>query len=271
MLERIEAADPLVRTVALLGAVDVSDAARILLALPGAAGPAACAVVERVVADDARLAWKDGAIALAPSPLAETALEQARFAVLDVETTSLVARAGRIDELAIVVVEAGEVVDELEVVGLEASSPETLDRAADVARGAVLAGHNVRFDLAFLEQATSAVAGVRIASPVVDTLTLARRLLAGRVERFSLAALAEFLDTSAVPCHRALPDARAAAELLLCLLALARDRGARTVGDLCALARPAPQRDALRSTISMIDRKLTGNRDTAGWRPRHIA
>lgn len=239
MLERIDAADPLVRAVALRGAVEVGDAARILLALRGAAGPAARAVVERVVTDDARLAWRDDAIALAPSPFAEVALEQARFAVIDLETTSLVPHLGRIDELGMVVVEAGEVVDELEVVGLDASSPETLHRAADLARGAVLAGHNVGFDLAFLERATSAAAGVRIASPVVDTLTLARRLLAGRAERFSLAALAAFLDTNAVPCHRALPDARAAAELLVCLVTVARERGAQTVGDLCALARAA--------------------------------
>jgi DNA polymerase III alpha subunit (gram-positive type) len=239
MLERIDAADPLVRVVAQRGAVEVSDAARILLALPGAAGAAARAVVERVVADDARLAWRDGAIALAPSPLAEVALEQARFAVVDLETTSLVAERGRIDELAIVVVEAGEVVEELEVLGLEASSQQTLHRASHLAAGAVLAGHNIRFDLAFLERATSASEGVRIAAPVVDTLTLARRLLAGRVERFTLSALAEFLGTRAVPSHRALPDARAAAELLVCLVAVARERGARTVGDLCALARAA--------------------------------
>lgn len=237
MLERIDAADPLVRAVAVRGAVGVGDAARILLALPGEAGPAARAVVDRVVTDDARLAWKDGAIALAPSPFADVGLEQARFAVLDLETTSLAARVGRIDELAMLVVEAGEVVEEIEVVGLDASSPETLHRVALLAREAVIAGHNVRFDLAFLERATAA-AGVRIASPVVDTLTLARRLLAGRVERFSLAVLAEFLGTTAVPCHRALPDARAAAELLACLVTVARERGARSVGDLCALARP---------------------------------
>jgi DNA polymerase-3 subunit epsilon len=239
VLERIDAADPLVRAVAREGALDVGDAARMLLALPGPAGPSARAVIERVVSDDARLAWKNGAIALAASPLAEVGLEQARFCVVDLETSSLVARRGLITEVGAVLIEAGEVLDELEVVGPGASSPGTLRRVARLMRGAVLAGHNLRFDLAFLEQATSAASGVRIASPSVDTLTLARRLLAGRTGRFSLAALAELLGTNAVPCHRALPDARVTAELLVCLVAVARARGARTVADLCALARPA--------------------------------
>jgi DNA polymerase-3 subunit epsilon len=239
VLERLDAVDPLVRAAARFGAVDVGDAARLLLALAGPPGPAARAVVERVVADDARLTWREGAIELAPSPLAGVPLGQARFCVVDLETSSLVAGNGRITELGAVLLEAGEVLDELEVVGLDAGSPETLRRLAGLAGDAVLAGHNLRFDLAFLERATAAATGTRIASPVVDTLTLARRLLGGRVQRFSLAALAGFLGTNAVPCHRALPDARATAELLICLVAVAGERGARTVGDLCALARAA--------------------------------
>src|SRR5262249_35186661 len=45
-----------------------------------------------------------------------------------------------------------------------------------------------------------------------------------------------FFDTEERPCHRALPDARATAELLLALIGLAQERGARTVADLSALA-----------------------------------
>src|SRR5262249_15132826 len=71
---------------------------------------------------------------------------------------------------------------------------------------------------------------------VVDTVRLARTLLAGRVPSFGLAQLAWFLDTSERPCHRALPDARATGELLLALIGLAQERGAHTVADLTALA-----------------------------------
>ena len=76
---------------------------------------------------------------------------------------------------------------------------------------------------------------------MVDTLVLARRLLAGRTRSFSLAALAVFFGAGTAPCHRALPDALATAEILLRLLELARERGAATVGDLCAWSRPRRQ------------------------------
>jgi DNA polymerase III subunit epsilon len=101
---------------------------------------------------------------------------------------------------------------------------------------AVLVAHNARFDLAFLDRETERLTGSRIGSPVVDTVRLARTLLAGRVAGFGLAQLAWFLGTSEQPCHRALPDARATAELLLTLIGLAQERGARTVADLTGLA-----------------------------------
>jgi len=100
----------------------------------------------------------------------------------------------------------------------------------------VLAAHNARFDLAFLDRETERLTGSRIASPVVDTVALARRLLAGRVPRASLAQLSYFFGTSVSPCHRALPDAQATAEVLLALIGLAQERGARTVADLVKLA-----------------------------------
>jgi DNA polymerase III epsilon subunit-like protein len=101
---------------------------------------------------------------------------------------------------------------------------------------AVLVAHNARFDLAFLDRETERLTGSRIGSAVVDTVRLARTLLAGRVPGFGLAQLAWFFDTSERPCHRALPDAQATAELLLALIGLAQERGARTVADLTALA-----------------------------------
>jgi hypothetical protein len=81
-----------------------------------------------------------------------------------------------------------------------------------------------------------------VAAPVVDTVWLARRLLGGRAQRFGLAALADFFGVPTAPCHRALPDARATAEVLLPLLGLAQERGARTVADLVELSAPRARR-----------------------------
>ena len=100
----------------------------------------------------------------------------------------------------------------------------------------VLVAHNARFDMAFLDRETERLTGSRLAAPVVDTVPLARRLLAGRVPRASLAQLSYFFGTSVQPCHRALPDAQATAEVLLALIGLAQERGARTVADLVGLS-----------------------------------
>ena len=48
--------------------------------------------------------------------------------------------------------------------------------------------------------------------------------------------------TEAHPCHRALPDAEATAEILLRLIGMAQERGARTVADLVELAATRPRR-----------------------------
>src|SRR5205823_5864742 len=84
--------------------------------------------------------------------------------------------------------------------------------------------------------------GRRLAPPVVDTVWLARKLLSGRAERFRLASLAQFFGTATRPCHRALPDAEATAEILLRLIGLAQERGARTVADLVELSAPRRRR-----------------------------
>ena len=85
-----------------------------------------------------------------------------------------------------------------------------------------------------------ALTGRRVAATVVDTVGLARRLL-GR-QPANLAALSYRFATDARPCHRALPDAEATAEILLCLIGMAQERGARTVADLVELAATRPRR-----------------------------
>jgi hypothetical protein len=104
----------------------------------------------------------------------------------------------------------------------------------------VLVAHNARFDMAFLDNETMRLSGRRVAATVVDTVGLARRLL-GR-QPANLAALAYRFATDARPCHRALPDAEATAEILLALIGMAQERGARTVADLVELGATRPRR-----------------------------
>ena len=234
------------------------DAARRLFALRQAPVALARSLLADVVETDARLAWSGDAVSLAAPPGSALLLEDATYVVVDLETTGLRPGESGICEIGAVRLRGFEVEAEFQTLvdpglpiapgasaltGLRseqlrgAPSPaEAVRRFLDFAGDAVLVAHNARFDLAFLDRETEQLTGSRIGSAVVDTVRLARRLLAGRVAGFGLAQLAWFFDTTERPCHRALPDARATAELLLALIGLAQERGARTVADLTALA-----------------------------------
>jgi len=256
---RLDAADRLVELVEeQRGPVLAEDAARRLFALRQAPVALARSLLADVVETDARLAWSGDAVALAEPPGAALLLEDATYVVVDLETTGLRPGQSGICEIGAVRLRGFEVEAEFEtlvdpgvpiaagasaVTGLRneqlrgAPRPgEAVESFLAFAGDAVLAAHNARFDLAFLDRETERLTGSRIGSPVIDTVRLARRLLAGRVAGFGLGQLAWFLGTSEQPCHRALPDARATAELLLALIGLAQERGARTVADLTALA-----------------------------------
>ena len=240
------------------GPVLVEDAARRLFALRQAPVALARSLLADVVETDARLAWSGDAVALAEPPGATLLLEHATYVVVDLETTGLRPGQSGICEIGAVRLRGFEVEAEFEtlvdpglpidpgasaVTGLRTAQLRGAPRPAEAVQSflafagdGVLVAHNARFDLAFLDRETELLTGSRVGSTVVDTVRLARTLLAGRVAGFGLGQLAWFLGTSERPCHRALPDARATAELLLALIGLAQERGARTVADLTALA-----------------------------------
>ena len=256
---RLDAADRLVELVEeRRGPVLAEDAARRLFALRQAPVALARSLLADVVETDARLTWSGDAVALAEPPGATLLLEHATYVVVDLETTGLRPGQSGICEIGAVRLRGFEVEAEFEtlvdpglpidpgasaVTGLRTAQLRGAPRPAEAVQSflafagdGVLVAHNARFDLAFLDRETELLTGSRVGSTVVDTVRLARTLLAGRVAGFGLGQLAWFLGTSERPCHRALPDARATAELLLALIGLAQERGARTVADLTALA-----------------------------------
>ena len=255
---RLDAADRLVELVEeRRGPVLAEEAARRLFALRSAPVALARSLLTDVVETDARLAWNGDAVALAAPLGADLLLERAAYVVVDLETTGLRPGTSQICEIGAVRVRGLELEEEFqtlvnpgmplgagvsELTGLSNRQlrgapppPVAVRRFLAFAGDAVLVAHNARFDLAFLDRETVRMTGSRLAAPVVDTVALARRLLAGRVPRASLAHLAHWAGTSVEPCHRALPDAQATAEVLLALIGLAQERGARTVADLVAL------------------------------------
>ncbi len=261
-----DAADRLVELVEeRRGPVPAEEAARSLFALARAPVALARSLLEDVVAGDARLAWRGDCVGLTAPPGRDLPLEAARFVVVDLETTGLTpARAG-ICEIGAVRIEALLPAGTFQtfvdpgvplppvVAGLTGirdrdlrgapRAPAAVSRFLDFAGDRpVLVAHNARFDLAFLDREVELISGRRLAAPVVDTVGLARRLLAGRIRRVGLASLAQFFGTSTHPCHRALPDAQATAEILVALIGLAQERGARTVADLVDLSAPRRRR-----------------------------
>jgi DNA polymerase-3 subunit epsilon len=268
------ALDGLDRLVDLLeerGSLSAVDAARFLFATSSIAEGLACSLLSDLSAADSRIRCTGMRVSLAtdrPDPL----LEEAEFVVFDLETTGLSSVRDRICELGAVRVRTLELADSLQalvnpgiplpksVARLTGLREPELRRAPSVAAvlarflafsaDGLLVAHNARFDQSFLERQLQARDGRRLSEPPLCSAALARRLLEGRVPRVSLASLAHFFGVSTTPCHRALPDAEATAQVLLCLIGLAQEQGARTVSDLRSLAAPRKRRIYVKRSLT---------------------
>ncbi len=268
-----DAADRLVDLIhARHGPLPADDAARTLFALATAPTAIARSLLDEVVTGDARLAWRGGdLVGLAESGEDSTQLDEATFVVFDLETTGLRPGAARICEIGAQRVHRLELADTFEtlvdpgvplpapIAALTGIQPRALRGAPRTehavrrflafAADGVLVAHNAPFDLGFLDREVERITGRRVAGAVVDTVWLARRLLEGRLRRVGLQELAHFFGVATRPCHRALPDARATAEVLLHLVGLAQERGARTVTDLVELSAPRARRLQTKRTL----------------------
>ncbi len=259
----LDALDGLVDTLEERGALSAVEAARLLFATGSLAEGLACELLSQVTAGDSRVVCNGSTVSLAgtrPDP----PLEDAEFVVFDLETTGLSAARDRICEVGAVRVRELEVVDSFEslvnprvplpdpvarLTGLREqelrhapSVSSVVARFADFSRDALLVAHNARFDQRFLERQLQWHETRRLAEPPLCTAALARRLLEGRLRRVSLPSLAHFFGVPTRPCHRALPDAQCTAEVLIHLVGLAQEIGARRLSELRTLAAPRKRR-----------------------------
>ena len=179
------------------------------------------------------------------------------FVIVDVETTGWQPEQASITELAAVRVSPGRPRAEFsalvnpggpipaDIVALTGITDTMVSQAPPIsavlpgflafARGCVLTAHHAPFDVGFL---TAACGDCRIpwpAFPVLDTAALARSLLdETEVPDCKLATLAGFFGTRTRPCHRALADARATADVLTGLLGRLARSGVRTLAEIDA-------------------------------------
>jgi DNA polymerase III subunit epsilon len=204
-----------------------------------------------------------------------TPLADVTFCVLDIETTGGDRNIDLITEIGMVKVRAGESLGTLQTLinpgraippmitvltgisesmvvrapGIDAVLPAMIEFLG----AAVIVGHNVGFDMAFINAALVRRGDPEITNPVIDTLALARRLIREEVPDCRLGTLASRFRLDHRPSHRALDDALATTDLLHFLLERAAGLGVLGLDDLIALPRIGahPQAAKLRMTTGL--------------------
>jgi DNA polymerase-3 subunit epsilon len=186
-----------------------------------------------------------------------TPLAQVTFVVVDLETTGGSARSDAITEIGALKLRGGELLGTFETLvnpgvpipplitvltgiteAMVLPAPpitEVLPAWLEFARDAVVVGHNIRFDISFLDAALVANGYTPHTNRRVDTIGIARRLVRDEVPNLKLSTLARHFRTQAEPVHRAYADAAATAEVLHALLERAASFGVLGLDDLLAL------------------------------------
>jgi len=187
--------------------------------------------------------------------LAGLQLAGLEFAVIDLETTGWSPEVAAITEIAAVRVRGGVRRGEFaslvnpgvpvppgieDLTGISdwmlAAAPgvaAVLPGLLRFAEGCVLVAHNAPFDVGFLLAACTACGLAWPGFTVLDTVMLARHVMdPDEVPDCKLGTLAGFFRAGTSPCHRALADARATADVLGWLIRRLAHRGVRTLGQL---------------------------------------
>ena len=188
------------------------------------------------------------------------------FAVVDVETTGGSPANAALTEIAAAKYRGGECLGEFQtlvdpgcgvpplislltgitddMVHGAPSVSSVLPSFLEFVRGSVIVGHNVSFDLSFLDAALGRDHREPLTNATLDTLALARRLVRPDVPNCKLRTLATALRLEHLPSHRALDDVRATADLLHGLIERATGYGVFVLGDLFDLVSKPELRSA---------------------------
>jgi len=186
-----------------------------------------------------------------------TPLFDVPFCILDLETTGGSAKSCEITEIGAVRYRGGELEGRFQtLVNPGMAIPPTITILTGITQAmvieappiaealpgflefigdAVVVGHNVRFDLSFINAAAERHGYGRLPNRSVDTLALSRRLIRKEVRNLKLATLAAHFRSPVKPTHRALDDAEATAYVLFALLERAGTLGVTALEDLLAL------------------------------------
>lgn len=108
-----------------------------------------------------------------------------------------------------------------ELLALEGKAPQDVFPAfVTFIGGRTLVGHNIAFDLGFLNAHLMRLGLAKLANPTIDTIEVAKRLLI--LPSYSLEKVAQYLKVPQPEAHRALADVNTTREVLLRLFARAK-------------------------------------------------
>ncbi|MGH3738961.1 MAG: DEDD exonuclease domain-containing protein [Micromonosporaceae bacterium] len=195
-------------------------------------------------------------------------LRETTFVVVDLETTGGAPDGSGITEIGAVKVRGGQTLGEFETLvnpgtgippfiavltgitdAMLVTAPpiaQVLPSFLEFARGAVLVAHNAPYDVGFLKAACASLDYPWPGFSVIDTVTLARRvLIRDEVPNNKLATLARYFRSVHEPCHRALADARATVEVLHALIGRLGNQRVQTLPELVEFSKaisPAQRR-----------------------------
>ncbi|MEA3503184.1 MAG: DEDD exonuclease domain-containing protein, partial [Actinomycetota bacterium] len=184
-------------------------------------------------------------------------LHEVPFCVLDLETTGTTAASCEITEFGAVSFLGGEPTGTFQTLvnpgtdippfitvltgitqAMVIEAPaigEALPSFLEFIGDAVIVGHNIRFDMSFLNAAAVRLGYGRLPNRTIDTLGLSRRLVRTEVRNLKLSSLAAYFQAPSPPTHRALDDAKATAHIFWSLLERAGTLGVTHLDDLLTL------------------------------------
>lgn len=186
--------------------------------------------------------------------LDQMSLDEASFAVVDVETTGMNPLEDRITEIAMMKVQGGQLVEEFstlvnplmsipayitDLTGIDNIMVHDAPPAREVApfiseflAGSVFAAHNASFDWGFVYNTVMRESGLTLANPQLCTVRLSRRILPSLPSK-SLGPVTRHLNIEIPQRHRASGDAFATALVLVKYLSyLKKTYAFKTVGEV---------------------------------------
>ena len=130
---------------------------------------------------------------------------------------------------------------------------DVLDDLLEFIGDSVLVAHNARFDIGFINAALVRAGRERLSNRVLDTVSLARRLVGAEVRNCKLSTVAATLGFTNQPCHRAINDVLATGDLLHLLIERAAGFGVFDLDDFAALGKIGthPQSAKLKLTADL--------------------